>query len=971
MAVTKTKSTNQPTKAVTEATFQQAVAFHQEGNFPEAERLYRSVLTTHPDHANTHYNLGVLAVQTKQPANGLPHFLAALDADPSRGQYWLSYIDALLQSGEIQSAKEVLSLAQQQGLQGEEVNNLVSRLETGAATETHLLKEKLHAPQKSLPVKTSTQKKSASHKNKSPSTQEINALVTLFSQGQYTEAAPLAQTMTQRHPLHEFGWKALGAALMQLGKSADALAPMQKATSLSPKDVEAQYNYGSILQALGRLEDAEISYRRALRINPNYAHAHCNLGSALQGMGRINEAESSYRRALKINPEYAKAHSNLGAALQDMGKMNEAEESYRKAIQIQPDNNELYYNLSITLKDLGRLNEAEVNCRKALQLNPDYADAYYHLGNILHDLARLDDAESCYRRAVQIKPSYVEVLNNLALLLNEQGKSMAALNTAKQSLQIKESEEGKNIFVSSLKRMRFLHDDAEIRLLMSRALTEAWDRPSELAKMSTDFVQLNWNIEACVTRANDVWPRQLSVKDLFGTNGLATLSPDPLLNALLDSTPICDIKLERFLTMTRHAMLEAAILETADSGEGKQALIFYSALARQCFINEYVFSHTDEEIQTAQKLRDELTAAFANSTQVSSLKLITVAAYFPLCSLPHATQILDKQWPNEVTSILKQQVIEPEEEFKLRVTIPQITPIENEVSLLVQNQYEQNPYPRWVKTARVGKAKNIVSYLCHKFPLATFNRHSKSSNIDILIAGCGTGQHSITTAQRSQGAQVLAVDLSLSSLAYAKRKSQEMGLTTIAYAQADTLKLGQLGRSFDVIESVGVLHHLADPWAGWQVLLSILRPNGFMKLGFYSEIARRNIVRIRNHISTQGYGITIEDIRRCRQDLIDLNTSNEFGGTLSSPDFFSISTCRDLLFHVQEHRMVLSDINIFLSENNLQFMGFEIEPHILQAYKLRFPNDLPATNLEQWEIFENENPDIFFSMYQFWIQKMT
>lgn len=216
---------------------------------------------------------------------------------------------------------------------------------------------------------------------------------------------------------------------------------------------------------------------------------------------------------------------------------------------------------------------------------------------------------------------------------------------------------------------------------------------------------------------------------------------------------------------------------------------------------------------------------------------------------------------------------------------------------------------------------------------------------------------------------MLAVDLSISSLCYAKRKTRELGLTSIEYAQADLLKLGSLDRSFDVIESSGVLHHLADPWAGWQALLSLLRPDGFMKLGFYSEVARRNIVRIRTLIAERGYASTADDIRRCRQDLMDLDKSADFGTTINSPDFFSISACRDLLFHVQEHRMTLTDINAFLSGNNLQFLGFEIETPVLHAYKQRFPDDRAATNLGQWQIFENENPDTFAGMYQFWIQK--
>ena len=438
---------------------------------------------------------------------------------------------------------------------------------------------------------------------------------------------------------------------------------------------------------------------------------------------------------------------------------------------------------------------------------------------------------------------------------------------------------------------------------------------------------------------------------------------------MLVSAPICGIEMERFLTMARCAMLEAATGMTASDGDIDTALSFHSALARQCFINEYVFSYTPDEIRKASALRDSLVAALETNAQVPVLWPITVAAYFPLYSLPLAPRLLHSQWPDAVAAVLAQQVREPEEELQLRTTIPRLTNIEDEVSLLVQNQYEENPYPRWVRAAPAGKAKNIVGYLCQKFPLASFNRHGNSGSIDILIAGCGTGQHSIGTAQQFQGAQVLAIDLSISSLGYAKRKTRELGLTSIEYAQADLLKLGSLGRSFDVVESAGVLHHLADPLAGWRVLLSLLRTGGFMKLGFYSEVARRNIVRIRTLIAEQGYGSTAEDIRRCRQDLVDLDQSADFGTTLKSSDFFSISTCRDLLFHVQEHRMTLTGIDAFLRENNLSFLGFETEGNVLHAYKQRFPDDRAAINLVQWQVFENENPDTFIGMYQFWIQK--
>jgi tetratricopeptide (TPR) repeat protein/2-polyprenyl-3-methyl-5-hydroxy-6-metoxy-1,4-benzoquinol methylase len=732
---------------------------------------------------------------------------------------------------------------------------------------------------------------------KTPSHQEIGAMVSLFNQERYMEAELLARSMTENFPRYGFGWKVSGAAANRMGRSADALAPLQKAAALMPDDEEVHYNLASTLHNLGRLDEAAASYRRALAIRPNYVEAHNNLGNVLKDMGRMDEAAASYRRALQADPDYAEAHCNLG--------------------------------------------------------------------NTLSELDQPDDAEASLRRALQLKPDFVEALNSLALLLNSQGDPATALNIACHSLNFRETAEAKNIFVACARNLHFTQDDSAIRSAMVRALTEPWGRPSELAQACTDLVRQDAGIGECMKRAANAWPQRLAAEDLFGTNGLAALASDPLLKALLDAMPVCTVEMERFLTTARHALLETA---TTASDDGR-ALNFYCALARQCFVNEYVFTCTDDEICKAGELRDALAAALEAQAQIPALWPVAVAAYFPLCSLPLAARLLERQWPEEVAAVLTQQVREPAEEQRLRATIPRLTAIEDVVSLLVQSQYEENPYPRWIKPDPALQAKNIAAYLHQKFPLASFKPGVKKGNIDVLVAGCGTGQHSIGTAQRIQGAQVLAIDLSMSSLSYAKRKTQELGLTSVEYAQADLLKLGSLGRTFDVVESVGVLHHLADPFAGWQALVSLLRPGGFMELGFYSAAARRNIVKIWDFISERGYGSSADDIRRFRQDLMESGNSAEFGAALKSADFFSTSTCRDLLFHVQEHRMTLTGIDEFLRDNGLAFLGFEIGADVLRAYRRRFPDDRAATSLAQWQVFENDNPDTFSSMYHFWVQK--
>jgi SAM-dependent methyltransferase len=286
---------------------------------------------------------------------------------------------------------------------------------------------------------------------------------------------------------------------------------------------------------------------------------------------------------------------------------------------------------------------------------------------------------------------------------------------------------------------------------------------------------------------------------------------------------------------------------------------------------------------------------------------------------------------------------------------------------LNRQQYEENPYPRWLHIPRLEQPSTIARYLRRRFPLADFKLQGERGVADILSAGCGTGQLALEIAQGMKS-RILAVDLSMASLGYAERKARELGLKEIEFAQADLLVLGGIGRTFDVVECSGVLHHLADPFAGWRALLPLLRPGGFMIVGLYSETARQGIVKAQQFAARGGHGISADGIRRCRQDLLSSDACRDFGVAASS-DFFGVSSCRDLLFHVQESRTQLPVVEAFLRDNGLTFLGFEIDIATLSAYRRRFPDDPAATDLRHWHAFESENPNSFSAMYRFWVQK--
>jgi SAM-dependent methyltransferase len=538
-----------------------------------------------------------------------------------------------------------------------------------------------------------------------------------------------------------------------------------------------------------------------------------------------------------------------------------------------------------------------------------------------------------------------------------------ALALARAALSVAETDETRMFFVTCARHLANAPPDDDLRNLVVRALDEGWSRPGELAVLAAGLFKASATGEALAGTATSSAP----TRALWPPQALAQAAGDPLLKAMLASAPVRDFALEDMLTSARTALLELAA--RADT-VGDDVLAFFCTLARQCFVNEYAFAETAQEAARLQEVGDALAGGLAAGSPVPALWPVALAAYRPLHGLPGAQALARRPWPEPVRDLFEQQLHEPLRELELRASIPALTPIEDEVSRKVRAQYEEMPYPRWVTAAPVAPERSLDWYLRNQFPRAPLRELPKHERLDVLIAGCGTGQHSIETARRFPTARVLAIDLSLSSLSYAKRKTQELGLTNIDYAQADLLllgtHLGAAGRSFDLIESSGVLHHLADPAAGWRVLLSLLRPGGVMQVGLYSALARADIRAARAFIAERGYGRTVADIRQRRHDLRNCPDGTPLKNVTNFSDFHTVSECRDLIFHAQEHQLSIPEIKTFLHDHALTFLGFA---NPSPGYRVRFPDDPAMTDLDCWHQFETENPLTFVGMYQFWVQK--
>jgi len=639
--------------------------------------------------------------------------------------------------------------------------------------------------------------------------------------------------------------------------------------------------------------------------------------------GRYIDAEKLSLSITQKFPKHQFAWKVLAAVLKQKGRINESLIVSQKSVQLDPQDAKAHNNLGIIMKELGRLEEAEASYRQAIKLKPDLAEAHSNLGFIMQELGRLEEACSAFIQAINLKPDFTDAYANFAFVV---------------------------------KNVRFTSSNIKLYPLLIELINNGnYIRPLDLAPSILSLLK------------HDPLIKDLLLEENFATNPrevnsiISSLDKLTLLHQIMRVCRLPDLQFEKFFVSMR-----SLLITNLDNFEATPVFIhFLSSLSLHCFTNEYIYIEKEEETKLVKNLETEITQTISKSEQPEAKKILCLACYRMLHQYNWCQKLKALDNLEEIKSRL---IEEPYTEKAIVKEIPILGEISDNVSSKVREQYEENPYPRWVKIGLPLKVK-LISEIC-----TAENLHLNSKSIqdviapDILVAGCGTGQHSIGTASTYSDCQVTAVDLSLGSLAYAKRKSTELGITNLEYLQADILKLNQLKQKYDIIESVGVLHHMDEPMAGWRVLTDLLKPNGLMRIGLYSELARLQIAEVRKEIKLQKVGTSEAEIKKFRQSLIESRDKYHQLLTKSS-DFFSLSTFRDLIFHVQEHRFTIPQIKKCLTKLGLKFCGFE-NKDVISNFRKFHSKEVDIYDLALWHQYEENNPRSFGGMYVFWCQKL-
>jgi len=264
----------------------QAMELQLAGRLDLAEEIYRSILQAEPTHAAANHCIGMLDVQRRRTADGLPHLLAALEAQPQIPDYWLGYLEALLLLGRSEEAEATLRLGIKHGLAGHAVDAFAARLAARPAANL--------APKAA------------------PDAAAESALLAQLREGRFAEARAQALLMTERFPDNGIGWKALGAFICAEGRIEESLVALRNSTRLLPRDAEAHSNLGIALAKVELFDEAEGVLRQAIQLDPTSAASHYRLGMKQALNGEFSDAADSVRRAMALRGDGSSEDERLG-----------------------------------------------------------------------------------------------------------------------------------------------------------------------------------------------------------------------------------------------------------------------------------------------------------------------------------------------------------------------------------------------------------------------------------------------------------------------------------------------------------------------------------------------------------------------------------------------------------------------------------------------------------------------------------
>ena len=718
-------------------------------------------------------------------------------------------------------------------------------------------------------------------------------------------------------------------------------------------DIEGMAVLSNCLRLNNKINESVKLSEIVIKKDPQCADAYVILGLIKLSEKNFDESFSYLSEAFKINPYIKVIWPILLFLISKTNNKNKIINLLDDFIKYEKDNGLYYYEKGYFYQKNLMYNDALECYKNAIKSNFYNPQIYNNIADIYESMGDTDEANKSYLKGIAIDSDNSEIYNNYAIFLKNQGE----LEKASEKFFIASQKDLNNNLILrnlayTLKDIRFLNFSAKFSEMFVMILDKKTIiRPQTILPAITSLIKSDPEIKKFIKLIKG----EISIKEL--NKIFKFLQSYPLFLKIISLCPIIDIEIEQLIKKLRNKIL----INIDKSWNDHEIQDIQEAIASQCIINDHVYGIEESEKKLLSKIDSSLKKQVSEKKSQDLKKLLCLSSYY---SLEKKIWLNYLKFFDSESSFFKNHIMFIFEENKIKNQIKNIKEIKNKISLDVKDQYEENPYPKWINPSFIINPLSINELAKNKRLRFENNSKISSDKVKILIAGCGTGQQPIESSKYYKNSKITSVDISSKSLSYAIFKANQFKVDNIEFLQGDILDLNELKVKFNIIECVGVLHHMEDPLLGLQKLIDALKPKGLLKIGLYSKIARENINNLKNKIKYL-------DLKNSKNNMIDFRNQciESKNDILSSYDFYTTSSLRDLLFHVQEHQFNLTEIEKMIKDFRLDFCGFDIDSYIIDNFINSNPNKDSIYDLNLWNNYEIKNKNIFRGMYQFWVQK--
>jgi SAM-dependent methyltransferase len=233
--------------------------------------------------------------------------------------------------------------------------------------------------------------------------------------------------------------------------------------------------------------------------------------------------------------------------------------------------------------------------------------------------------------------------------------------------------------------------------------------------------------------------------------------------------------------------------------------------------------------------------------------------------------------------------------------------------------YTRHPYPAPVANLDRARAEWRDENRHRADYHLMWPRQPYRSDLDILVAGCGTWQAAKYAVCRPD-ARVVGIDVSASAIEHTAKLKRQYNLTNLELRWLALEHVGELGRSFDLIVCTGVLHHLADPDAGLCALRAVLRGEGALYLMVYAPYGRIGVYMLQDYCRKLRLGTSDSEIHNLIATLQALPQSHPLATLLrGSQDARNPDALADALLNPRDRSYSVPQLVDFIERNGLTF----------------------------------------------------